>query len=201
MSKKPGPNKQNLEQTRELFLEKALKEFVEHGYANASTTRIVDASGMARGSLYYHFGDKKGLFVEVYRDVLLTMQKAIERDMKKCKDPWKAILAGTDKMIRLCANHRTRRLIIEAYSAMHYSERMQILNETLLAVFITLMKDVNKEGYFQGMDVNITSILLYGLLSEAGRSFEMLGDEPEMVEAVIKHSHLALERMAGAPHA
>ncbi|MGE4313496.1 MAG: TetR/AcrR family transcriptional regulator, partial [Pseudobdellovibrionaceae bacterium] len=177
------------------FLEKALKEFVDHGYANASTTRIVEATGMARGSLYYHFGDKKGLFVEVYRDVLKTMAKAVDRETKKHKDPWLAIRAGADKLIRLCANRRTRRLIIEAYSSMHYEERMVILNETLLGMLVELMKELHEIGYFQDLDLRITTILLYGMISEAGRSFEILGDSPEVVEEVVRHSLLAMDRL------
>lgn len=196
MSKKPGPNKKNLEQTRELFLEKALKEFVDHGYADASTTRIVEASGMARGSLYYHFGDKKGLFVEVYRDVLITMQKAIEREIKKQKNPRDAIHAGAEKLIRLCANPRTRRLIIEAYSAMHYEERMVILNQTLLSTLVDLMKELHGDHLFEDLNIRIMTILIYGMFSEAGRSFEILGDEPETVDEVVRHSMIAFDRIA-----
>jgi AcrR family transcriptional regulator len=60
MGKKHGPNKENLEATRRIFLNIARKEFSTRGYYNASTAAIVEESGMARGSLYYHFGDKKG---------------------------------------------------------------------------------------------------------------------------------------------
>lgn len=70
MSKRPGPNKDNLEATRKIFMDIAKLEFCNHGYSDASTTRIVTKSGMARGSLYYHFGDKNGLFKAVYEELL-----------------------------------------------------------------------------------------------------------------------------------
>ena len=89
MSKRPGKNKENLEETRRIFLEVAEKEFTEYGFAQASTSRIVEHSGMARGSLYYHFGDKNGLFKAVYekelQDALITISDAMDKETDDCK--------------------------------------------------------------------------------------------------------------------
>ena len=85
MAKKPGPNKQNLEATRRIFLNIARKEFSTQGYYNASTAHIVEESGMARGSLYYHFGDKKGLFRAVYEELMTEMRDAVRKDVAGAK--------------------------------------------------------------------------------------------------------------------
>ena len=63
---------------REFEIEQALKDamnvFWERGYEGASLPDLLDSMGIARGSLYKAFGDKKTLFLEALsrydRDVL-----------------------------------------------------------------------------------------------------------------------------------
>ncbi|MFC3996859.1 TetR/AcrR family transcriptional regulator [Nocardiopsis sediminis] len=42
--------------------EQAMRVFWEHGYAEASMSMLLEATGLGRGSLYATFGDKKELF-------------------------------------------------------------------------------------------------------------------------------------------
>ena len=88
MAKKTGPNKDNLEKTRALFLELASEEFKTYGYANASTNRIVEKSGMARGSLYYHFKDKKAMFYAVYIETMHMVTSELEMTIAQHNDSW-----------------------------------------------------------------------------------------------------------------
>ncbi len=39
-----------------------LREFAQHGYANASTNRIVQEAGIGKGMLFYYFNSKEELF-------------------------------------------------------------------------------------------------------------------------------------------
>ena len=50
------------EEKRERIIEAAIDEFAKNLYHNASITRIVDNSGIAKGSFYQYFEDKKDLF-------------------------------------------------------------------------------------------------------------------------------------------
>lgn len=45
----------------------ALDEFAAHGFHDASLNRVLEASGMSKGSLYYHFDGKEDLYVHVAR--------------------------------------------------------------------------------------------------------------------------------------
>ena len=56
----------NLDPTKqEAILEAAAEEFAEKGFAAASINRIIQASGMSKGSVYYYFEDKADLFATV----------------------------------------------------------------------------------------------------------------------------------------
>lgn len=43
-------------------LDAVLKEFAQHGYANASTNRMVQEAGISKGMLFYYFKNKEELF-------------------------------------------------------------------------------------------------------------------------------------------
>jgi AcrR family transcriptional regulator len=51
------------EKKRELICTVALDEFAQHSFEQASINRIVDKAGIAKGSFYQYFEDKKDLFL------------------------------------------------------------------------------------------------------------------------------------------
>jgi len=54
---------------REHIFNCALREFAEHPYEQASLTEIVNAAGIAKGSMYQYFADKKDLYKYVVQTV------------------------------------------------------------------------------------------------------------------------------------
>ncbi len=62
---------------RELLFCAARKEFAARGYEGASYNRIIKASTISKGAVYYHFADKSDLFAEVVRDVFRTIAERI----------------------------------------------------------------------------------------------------------------------------
>ncbi len=48
----------------------AVEEFSEKGYARASINHIVSRLGIAKGSIFQYFGDKKGLFLFVLNSAM-----------------------------------------------------------------------------------------------------------------------------------
>lgn len=60
---------------QEAILRVAAEEFAERGYVGASINRIIERSGMSKGSVYYYFDDKADLFTTV-------LERSIERLME-----------------------------------------------------------------------------------------------------------------------
>lgn len=59
------------------ILRAALEEFSEHGFADASLNRIIDAAGISKGSMYYYFDGKDDLYAHVARVQLDRMVEAV----------------------------------------------------------------------------------------------------------------------------
>lgn len=173
MSKRPGTNKENLEETNRIFLDIARKEFCTHGYAGASTSRIVEQSGMARGSLYYHFGDKHGLFRAVYEQTMEKTLTHIGKIMDTETDPWKAFITGSNAFLDLCMTDEFRKIVlIESQAAINFKDRMAILEKTFLGKMRSLMPALLERGYFPGHTTDTITIFIFGILGEIGRALD-----------------------------
>ncbi len=194
MAKKHGPNKENLEATRRAFLAIARKEFSEVGYYKASTAKIVAESGMARGSLYYHFGDKKGLFRAVYEEIAYESQKAVKSRIVNSGNTWDGLMAGCLSCLDFCTSQDSRRIIVDVYTALSYKERMEILKRTVLHDLQQQLKAALAQGYFKGHDLEPLSIILLGFLSEAGRSFELSDDVLKAREDIGRNFVMLMEK-------
>lgn len=197
MAKKHGPNKDNLAATRRIFLSIARKEFSEKGYYDASTADIVTASQMARGSLYYHFGDKRGLFRAAYEELMQEMQAALVKRITGITDPYEALTAGCLEILDLCTERTTRRIVVDVHTAITYGERIEILSRTLILEVQKLLTLCVAAGHFKGHDIRPLSIVIFGMISEGARSFELAQDITSARRDVGNAFVLLMERARG----
>jgi len=61
------------EAKRERILEAAMRHFAEHGYMGARVEDIATELGIAKGSIFQHFGSKAGLFLAAYKKAVLSL--------------------------------------------------------------------------------------------------------------------------------
>ncbi len=57
---------------RERILEAATRLFAERGYAAARAEDVARAAGIAKGSVFQHFGSKEALFLEAYKRAMAS---------------------------------------------------------------------------------------------------------------------------------
>lgn len=78
----------------------AVDEFSEKGYVGASINSMVDQLGIAKGSIFQYFGDKKGLFLFIFDTCTDKVKKRLRavRDQTQNDDLFtrleKSLLAG-----------------------------------------------------------------------------------------------------------
>jgi TetR/AcrR family transcriptional regulator len=63
---------------RSRIVDTAMRHFAESGYRDARVADIAAALGIAKGSIFQHFGSKDGLFFEVYKRALLSFEKYLD---------------------------------------------------------------------------------------------------------------------------
>ncbi|PKN19760.1 MAG: TetR/AcrR family transcriptional regulator [Deltaproteobacteria bacterium HGW-Deltaproteobacteria-6] len=77
--KKGRPVRKNVEsESRQQILDVALVLFAKRGYAATTVREIVDAAGITAPSLYYYFGSKEGLYLELMQIHCALIDSALE---------------------------------------------------------------------------------------------------------------------------
>lgn len=76
------------EETHERIVDAAMQLFARRGYEATSITQIAAKAGMSRGAVFWHFGDKAGLFREAGKRFLVPFQDELDaaiRDLEPRK--------------------------------------------------------------------------------------------------------------------
>jgi TetR/AcrR family transcriptional regulator len=72
------PARPRSEAKRSRIIDVATQHFAEHGYHAARVGDIASALGIAKGSVFQHFGSKDGLFFEVYKRSVRSFAKYLD---------------------------------------------------------------------------------------------------------------------------
>jgi AcrR family transcriptional regulator len=73
-----APSRPRSEAKRSRIIEAATQHFAQHGYHAARVGDIASVLGIAKGSIFQHFGSKDGLFFEVYKRAVRSFAKYLE---------------------------------------------------------------------------------------------------------------------------
>src|SRR5271168_2637059 len=73
-----SPARPRSEAKRIRIIEAATQHFAEHGYHAARVGDIAEVLGIAKGSIFQHFGSKDGLFFEVYKRAVRSFAKYLD---------------------------------------------------------------------------------------------------------------------------
>ncbi len=140
----------------------ALDEFSEKGYQRASINQMVKRLGIAKGSIFQYFGDKKGLFrfafmiaTEKVKDYLRTV-----RDETKDEDLFTRLEATLRAgIIFLRKNPVIYRLYIKMtfeYEAPFQREILKSLREYSIRYLRSLLDDAKEKGEL-GKDIDLNA--------------------------------------------
>lgn len=92
------------EAKRDQIVQAAMRHFAEHGYQNARVGDLAAALGIAKGSIFQHFGSKDGLFLEAYKRAVSSFpayldapREVLDRGFFETLRYW---LARTEHLVR-----------------------------------------------------------------------------------------------------
>lgn len=90
---KPGVREQGAQATRDGILRAATRVFARHGYEGGSVEKISSAAKSYDRMIYYYFGSKEGLFIEVLEHIYRRMNEAESRLALDVDQPMDALRA------------------------------------------------------------------------------------------------------------
>lgn len=156
--------------TRARLLEAGRRLFATDGYAAVSTQAIVDAAGVTRGALYHQFGDKSGLFGEVYEEVERELVTRISARIVAAEpdDQLAAMRIGARLFLEECSAPDVQRIgLIDAPAVLGWERWREVGVKYGLGVIEAMLAQAMADGAIPAQPLRPTAHVLLGALDEA----------------------------------
>lgn len=139
---------------------------LRHSARQAARSFPLSLAVRARGALYHHFGDKKGLLAAVVEQIDSEMDARLQAISDKAESAWEGFHGRCEAYLQMALEPEIQRLVLRDARAVlgdtspeaqrHCVKSMQHLIDSLIA-----------QGVVAEMDSEALALLIYGSLSEA----------------------------------
>lgn len=154
---------------RQCILEQAQKLFLVHGYNGVSIRDIVHACGLSNAALYYHFGSKQNLFVQVFREYIARATEQLQL-AGESQGPCRQRLAHmADVYARFVLESRSEMQMLHRDLMEFDKEEIgKVLPDAMRQIpslFATVLEEGIAAGEVRAVDAPRTSSLLMGMIN------------------------------------
>lgn len=137
-----------MNKTKRRIFECSMKLFAEKGYDATSVEEITAISGIAKGTLYYHFEKKEDILNVLLEEGMNLLKNSIEIKTKECEtylDKIKAVILVQIKVIVKYEN-----FINLIFSQMWGKEEKNIKCRNFVFEYINILEDIVSKGIEAG---------------------------------------------------
>ena len=150
---------------RDRLLGEALQLFARKGFESASVRELTEAAKVTRPTLYYHFGSKEGLYLELVERLCATVEDSILRSLVPQGTARvrlrSFVLKILDSIIEDAGNQRFFFVISLDPRRNNLSSFHERMRNFIAAVVELLLEEGAEKGEFETEDVKwITKVIL-----------------------------------------
>lgn len=178
---------------REQILQAALTCFARKGYHLATMDDIVAQSGLSKGSLYWHYKNKKDLFLSIMSWYFAQMEQELEARLQAAPTATARLQTLTEIVAQLFSNPELEPLanvLIDFYAETRHDAEVEAAMQQVLLPYIEFVANIIEAGVAAGefKPVNARQIAVALMAAFDGLYFYrlMLRDEFDWTEV----SHL-----------
>jgi AcrR family transcriptional regulator len=143
---------QDPEGTRRNIVEIATEEFADKGFSGARIDDIAARTNTSKRMIYYYFGDKEGLFVEVLEQAysrIRQIETTLELDHVEPESALRALVGFTFDYQNANENFIRLVMVENIHKGIHLA-RSRIIEELNLSA-ITTLRDIYRRGRMAGV--------------------------------------------------
>ncbi len=193
-ARRPGVREQAAQTTRDNILRAATKVFARYGYDGGSVEKISQSAKSFDRMIYYYFGSKEGLFIEVLEDMYRRMNDAeleltldLEQPVESLKDVINFVVGYYSKNPEFITLLNTENL----HRGKHISKssRAREYSSPAIAIIRQLLESGAARGVFRA-DVSARNVYLliaatgYFYISNRHTLSAFLGEDLQTPEAL-----------------
>jgi TetR/AcrR family transcriptional repressor of nem operon len=183
-------------------LTSAMEQFWREGYEASSVQKLLDCTGINRGTLYSSFGDKNTFFKSCVDQYNRLVEKQIANSLKNEKlHAWDAITAYFDEaVVNISNKHRSMGclLVNSLCESINYDRDMKKVVRASLAIIrkalVLRLKEAQKKGKVKkGISVEFAADVLMNSLHGV-RVNSRDGKNAKQLNELIKHTINSLKK-------
>ena len=183
-------------------LTNAMEQFWREGYEASSVQKLLDCTGINRGTLYNSFGDKDTFFKSCVDQYNKIVDRQIKNSLKNNKlNAWDSINAYFDEAVLNVSNkHRSMGclLVNSLCESINYDKNMRkIVRGSLTSIrkaIVTRLKEAQSKGKLrQGVSIEFAADVLMNTLHGL-RVNSRDGKNAKQLKELIKHSVSTLKK-------
>jgi AcrR family transcriptional regulator len=163
------------EKTRRKLLEAAEHVFAEHGYADASVSRITERAGVGQGTFYLYFDSKLDAFDELVEDLNQRVRHAMSEGASGARTRLEAERAGFAAFFRFTAEHPALyRVVREAEFVSPGALRLHYTR--IVEGYIDGLREAQLDGEIGDIDPTVAAWALMGIGEMIGMRWVLWGN-------------------------
>ncbi|MET7328119.1 TetR/AcrR family transcriptional regulator [Nonomuraea sp. NPDC005650] len=155
----------NRQETRQKVFRAAVELIAEHGYAATTVDAIAERAGVAKGTVFYNFGSKEGLF-----EALLEHSVDLLAEALAAADTGESALDALDSVVlgqlRFFEEHGAfARVLLAEMWRTAWQEAVARLRESALGVYANVLRRAAANGEVRAdLDVETASTAVFGMV-------------------------------------
>lgn len=197
------------EATRDRLITAALQVFAEKGYYAAGVEDIVRASETSKGAFYFHFPNKRGIFLFLLDQVSRWLEGRIEQAIAGETSGLRQLEAALRIALETFSRYRplARLLMVEAMALGHaFDPALMQAHERFVRLIQRHLDQAVAEGSIPPQDTALAAVAWFGALQELVLRWLYTGQPDPLTKVLPELSALLLrsvgrqpdERVAGA---
>jgi len=178
---------------RQQILGVARDVFARHGYHAAKIDDIVAAAGVARGTFYLYFEDKRSIFEEIVDGMIARLATSIVRvdPTDASRSVAEQVRNNVQRVVRvLLEDHATTKILLSDAPGVdpEFDRKLLSFYEEMSTMLGRTLRDGQKLGIVRAGDARLMSWLAMGALKEV--MFQMVRrgvafDEDKLVDGIL----------------
>jgi AcrR family transcriptional regulator len=154
--------------TKSRLMAAARELFSTRGYAAVPADEIVRAAGVTRGALYHHYGDKQGLFREVFEQVERELTQEVEAAMAGAPDTATSLLLALGAFLDACGRPEVQRIsLTDAPAVLGWATWRELDARYGLGLIVRSLNQAVDEGVLTPQPVEVLAQLVLSAVIEA----------------------------------
>ena len=154
------------EESRQKILQAAFEAFAENGYEKTSMDDIVKRSGLSKGTLYWHFTNKRELFLATiqmpFQLIEMQLNALVEQEDTPAETRIRTFFAQVGEYMTVSKNMVG--LLVDAFFQSYQSQDAREMVGEMYARYIGAVEQIIRQGIergeFRDVDSHMTAVVL-----------------------------------------